>query len=114
MAAAEHDSTSRDEGLGFFERWLAVWVGLCIVAGIALGKFAPKVATPLDGMAMDVGEAPIVSVPIAVSLFFLGTLFLAFMGPEAVDRVKLPEGLDLAVGTKHGGGVVALIEIRVS
>jgi ACR3 family arsenite transporter len=27
--------------LGRFERWLTLWVALCIVAGIALGQFAP-------------------------------------------------------------------------
>jgi ACR3 family arsenite transporter len=28
-------------GIGFFEKWLSVWVALCIVAGIGLGKSAP-------------------------------------------------------------------------
>lgn len=29
------------EGIGFFEKWLSVWVALCIVAGIALGSLVP-------------------------------------------------------------------------
>ncbi|RTL24822.1 MAG: arsenical-resistance protein, partial [Rhodocyclaceae bacterium] len=29
--------------MGFFERYLTVWVFLCIVAGIALGQLAPGV-----------------------------------------------------------------------
>jgi ACR3 family arsenite transporter len=29
--------------IGFFERWLTLWVALCIVAGIALGQAAPGV-----------------------------------------------------------------------
>ncbi|MFN3547916.1 MAG: ACR3 family arsenite efflux transporter [Mesorhizobium sp.] len=28
-------------GIGFFEKWLSVWVALCIVAGIALGTMLP-------------------------------------------------------------------------
>ena len=28
-------------GLGTFERYLSVWVGLCMIAGIALGKLLP-------------------------------------------------------------------------
>ncbi len=28
-------------GIGFFERWLTLWVLLCILAGIVLGQFAP-------------------------------------------------------------------------
>ncbi len=57
--------------LGFFERYLTVWVLLCIGIGIALGKLAPGVAESLDGMAIYVGEAPVVSIPIAVCLFFM-------------------------------------------
>nr|MCH9672021.1 arsenical-resistance protein [Gammaproteobacteria bacterium] len=28
-------------GIGFFEKWLSVWVALCIAAGIALGNLFP-------------------------------------------------------------------------
>lgn len=144
------------KGLGFFERYLTVWVILCILAGIALGKVAPGVATYLDSLSINVGEAPVVSIPIAICLFlmmfpimvkidfaevvqagksmkpvgltlfvnwaikpftmyaiatfFLGTLFLGFIGPEAVDYVKMPFGLDLPVGSTHGEGTVVLID----
>jgi len=48
-----------------------VWVILCILAGILLGKVAPGVARYLDSLAIYVGEAPVVSIPIAVCLFFM-------------------------------------------
>ena len=135
-----------------FERFLSLWVILCIVAGILLGKIAPGVAQYLDGMALYVNGAPVVSIPIAICLFFmmypimvkidfsevikagksgkpvfltlfvnwavkpftmygiaiffLGTLFYHFIGPEAVDLVKMPFGLDLPVGATHGAGTV--------
>ncbi|MHC4885267.1 MAG: ACR3 family arsenite efflux transporter [Planctomycetota bacterium] len=54
-----------------FERYLTVWVGLCIVGGIVLGKVAPGLAKALDGMAIEVNGAPVVSIPIAVCLFFM-------------------------------------------
>ena len=54
-----------------FERYLTVWVGLCIVAGILMGKIAPGLAKTLDGMAIHVNGAPVVSIPIAVCLFFM-------------------------------------------
>lgn len=54
-----------------FERYLTVWVGLCIVGGIVLGKLAPNIAKTLDGMAVMVNGAPVVSIPIAVCLFFM-------------------------------------------
>ncbi len=142
--------------MSVFERYLTVWVGLCIVAGILLGKIAPGVAHALDGMAIHVNGAPVVSIPIAICLFFmmypimvkidfhevvragkaarpvgltlfvnwcvkpftmyaiasffLGTLFLGFIGPDAVDLVKFPLGADLAVGDSYGAGTVVMVE----
>jgi ACR3 family arsenite transporter len=62
-----------DDGknLNIFERYLTLWVGLCIVGGIILGKVAPGAAKALDGMAIYVGGAPVVSIPIAIALFFM-------------------------------------------
>ena len=54
-----------------FERYLTLWVGLCIVGGIVLGRLAPGLARTLDGMAIHVNGAPVVSIPIAVCLFFM-------------------------------------------
>ena len=151
------DTCPTDEkGIGFFERYLTVWVGLCIVAGILLGKIAPGVAKSLDGMAIHVNDAPVISIPIAICLFFmmypimvkidfgevvkagksikpvgltlflnwaikpftmyaiasffLGTLFLGFIGPDAVDYVKAPLGSNLEVGATYGAGEVVLID----
>jgi ACR3 family arsenite transporter len=58
-------------GIGFFERYLTVWVLLCIGAGIILGRAAPGVAKALDGFSITVGGAPVISIPIAVCLFFM-------------------------------------------
>ena len=150
----ENVMRGEERGLGFFEKYLYLWVILCIAAGIVLGKLAPAMARYLNGLAIHVGEAPVVSVPIAVCLFFmmypimvkidfgevlkagksvkpvsltliinwaikpftmyaislfcLGTLFLTFIGPEAVDHVKMPFGLDLAVGEIYGVGKVVM------
>ena len=139
-----------------FERYLTLWVGLCIAGGILLGKLAPGLARALDGMAITVNGAPVVSIPIAICLFFmmypimvkidfasviragksgkpvwltlfvnwaikpftmyaiaiffLGFVFKAFIGPEATDLVKMPFGLDLPVGAKHGAGTVIMAE----
>ncbi len=142
--------------MGFFERYLTVWVLLCIVAGIALGKFAPELAAALDGVAITVNGAPVISIPIAlclffmmypimvkidfhevvkagralkpvgltlfinwavkpftmyaISSFFLGTLFLGFIGPDATDLVKMPLGESLAAGDTYGAGRVVLVD----
>jgi len=46
-------------------------VGLCIVGGVLLGKVAPGLAKSLDGMSINVNGAPVVSIPIAICLFFM-------------------------------------------
>jgi ACR3 family arsenite transporter len=46
----------------------------------------------------------------AIALFFLGTLFYGFIGPDAMDLVKMPFGLDLPVGASHGSGTVVLVD----
>ncbi|MCU0545662.1 MAG: ACR3 family arsenite efflux transporter [Oscillatoriaceae cyanobacterium Prado104] len=52
--------------LSFFERYLTLWVFLCIVAGIVLGRLFPGVAVTLDAMSIYQ-----VSIPIAICLFFM-------------------------------------------
>lgn len=37
-------------GIGFFEKWLSVWVAICMVAGVALGNLAPGVVGALAAM----------------------------------------------------------------
>ena len=140
--------------LNVFEKYLTVWVLLFIVFGIILGKAAPGFAKYLDGLAIYVGGAPVVSIPIAICLFFmmypimvkidfaevlkagksikpvgltlfvnwaikpftmyaiallfLGVLFRGFIGPDAVDLVKMPFGLDLPIGATYGVGTIVM------
>ena len=52
--------------LSFFERYLTVWVFICILLGVGLGKVFPGVAVALDTMSIYQ-----VSIPIAICLFFM-------------------------------------------
>ena len=52
--------------LSIFERYLTLWVALCIAVGILLGRVAPGVATTLDSLSVYQ-----VSIPIAICLFFM-------------------------------------------
>jgi len=54
-----------------FERYLSLWVGLCIIGGIFLGKLAPNLSQTLDRFSLTVNNAPVISIPIAVCLFFM-------------------------------------------
>lgn len=68
---SKHPQARRGPGLGTFERYLTLWVVVCIGLGILLGKAAPDAARFLDSLAIHVGGAPVVSIPIAVALFFM-------------------------------------------
>jgi len=63
--------TEKQHDMGFFERYLTLWVGLCIGLGVLLGVYAPEFAQTLDGMSINVNDAPVVSIPIAICLFFM-------------------------------------------
>jgi ACR3 family arsenite transporter len=58
MKDIENQNDSR-KMTSVFERYLPIWVILCIIAGIILGKFAPGLAGYLDGMAIYVNDAPV-------------------------------------------------------
>ncbi|MBE9503056.1 MAG: ACR3 family arsenite efflux transporter [Proteobacteria bacterium] len=55
-----------EKKLSIFERYLTIWVLLCITGGIILGKAAPDVATTLNDFSIYQ-----VSIPIASCLFFM-------------------------------------------
>jgi len=98
--SSESPANSQPRKLGFFERYLTLWVILCIVAGVVLGKIAPGVATSLDGLAIYVGEAPVVSIPIAVCLFFMMYPIMVkidFMEVLKSGKSMKPVGLTLFV-----------------
>lgn len=71
MSTPNETCQPRTGGMSIFERYLTLWVGLCIVAGILLGKLAPGLAQRLDTMAITVNGAPVVSIPIAICLFLM-------------------------------------------
>jgi arsenite transporter len=48
--------TEKKHDMGVFERYLTLWVGLCIILGILLGQFAPEFAKTLDGIGVCQGS----------------------------------------------------------
>ncbi len=92
--------TTSPKGLSLFERYLTLWVVLCIGGGILLGKIAPGATRALDRMAVYVGGAPVVSIPIAVALFFMMYPIMVkidFAEVVRAGRSFRPVGLTLAV-----------------
>ena len=65
------DTAHERKMTSIFEQYLTLWVVLCIIGGIILGKIAPEIAKYLDGLSINVHGAPVVSIPIAICLFLM-------------------------------------------
>lgn len=79
--------------LSFFEKYLTIWVFLCILAGIALGRLFPGVAQTLDAMSVYN-----VSIPIAVCLFFMMyPIMIKIDFSQAVKAARTPKPVILTL-----------------
>lgn len=78
--------------LNLFERYLTVWVGLCMVAGIILGQSAPAAVQLLRSM--EFGEGSHVNCPLAVLIWLMIIPMMMKVDFAAVRNVgKRPRGL---------------------
>lgn len=79
--------------LNLFEKYLTVWVVLCIIAGIVLGRLFPGVAVTLDSMSVYQ-----VSIPIAICLFFMMyPIMVKIDFTQAVNAAKAPKPVILTL-----------------
>lgn len=69
--------------IGFFERYLTVWVALCIVAGIALGQVAPGFFRAIGAL-----EVARVNVPVGVLIWVMIIPMLLKIDFAALGQVK--------------------------
>ncbi|MBY0279164.1 ACR3 family arsenite efflux transporter [Candidatus Binatia bacterium] len=69
MTTAAANVASAPKRLGAFERWLSLWVALCMLTGVALGLYAPGLVGWLRGI--EFGADSHINVPIAVLLWLM-------------------------------------------
>lgn len=62
----EHASVGEKKSLGIFEKYLTLWIVICIVLGLLVGKFLPQF-----GQLMDSLKFRQLSIPIGILLFFM-------------------------------------------
>ncbi len=81
-----------EKRIGFFERYLSVWVALCMAAGILLGKLAPELTHALRGI--EIGKASQLNLPIAVLIWLMITPMMMKVDFTAIRNVgSKPTGL---------------------
>jgi ACR3 family arsenite transporter len=91
----EHAATARKQSpLGLFERYLSVWVALCIVAGIGLGSVMPAPFHLLGGLNLAK-----VNLPVAALIWLMIVPMLLRVDFGALDQVARHwRGMAVTVG----------------
>lgn len=64
--AAAKTTRRAPSGIGFFERYLSIWVALCIVAGIVLGKLLPGAVHTVSTL-----EVAHVNIPVGILIWVM-------------------------------------------
>ncbi len=84
---------TEEKKLSFFEKYLTLWVMLCIGAGIGIGKAMPDLAIKLDSLSIYR-----VSIPIAVCLFFMMyPIMVKIDFTEVLKAAKTPKAVGLTL-----------------
>ena len=79
----------KSQGIGFFEKYLTIWVVLCMVGGILIGKFLPVIPEFLGKF-----EYANVSIPITILIWFMiYPMMMKVDFKSAKDVGKNPKGL---------------------
>jgi ACR3 family arsenite transporter len=79
--------------LSFFEKYLTVWVFICIFVGITLGRLFPGIAVALDAISIYQ-----VSIPIAICLFFMMyPIMVKIDFTQAVNALRAPKPVILTL-----------------
>lgn len=80
---------SGSKGIGFFERYLTIWVALCIIVGIAVGYFIPSLPQFLGQF-----EYASVSIPVAILIWMMIYPMMLKVDFQSVKNVgKRPKGV---------------------
>jgi len=77
------EQSTSSPGLGFFERYLTAWVGLCILAGIVLGQLAPGFFRAVG--ALEVAQ---VNLPVGLLIWVMIIPMLLKIDFAALGQVK--------------------------
>lgn len=80
---------SKKQGIGFFEKYLTIWVLLCMAVGVLIGKFLPAVPDFLGRF-----EYAQVSIPIAILIWLMIFPMMLKVDFKSIKNVgKNPKGL---------------------
>ncbi|NVM52105.1 MAG: ACR3 family arsenite efflux transporter [Candidatus Helarchaeota archaeon] len=82
IKVAEHEIEEEGKGLGTFEKFLFVWVAICIGIGILLSQTVPGIGEAIDSL--SIGQ---ISIPIGICLFLM--MYPAMLNLQTSELKKL-------------------------
>ena len=81
--------TTKQSGINMFQKYLTVWVFLCMAVGVLIGKFAPALPAALGKL-----EIAGISIPIAILIWVMIYPMMLKVDFQSVKQVgKNPKGL---------------------
>src|SRR5574344_1165256 len=79
----------KEIGIGFFQRYLSLWVLACMVIGVVVGKFIPIIPSTLDKI-----QVMGISIPIAILIWIMIYPMMLKVDFQSIKNVgKNPKGL---------------------
>ena len=92
VAAATIAASAPKRRLNVFERYLSLWVGLCMVVGVVLGLAAPGMMQRLRGLEFGTGSQ--INVSIAILIWLMITPMMMKVDFGSIRNVgRRPRGL---------------------
>ena len=79
----------KNEGINFFQRYLTIWVFICMLIGVLIGKFLPMIPDTLGKL-----EISGISIPIAILIWIMIYPMMLKVDFQSVKQIgKNPKGL---------------------
>jgi ACR3 family arsenite transporter len=92
MAALSVEKLVAPKRLNYFERYLSLWVGVCMLAGVLIGKSLPELIDQLRRMEFGAGSH--INIPIAVLIWLMIVPMMMKVDFASIRNVgKKPRGL---------------------
>jgi ACR3 family arsenite transporter len=87
-------------GLGFFEKFLPIWIVICMAIGITLSQFLPSISETIDSW-----QIMGISIPIGICLFLM--MYPAMLNLQASELKKLGKDPKPIILTLFSNWIVA-------
>ncbi|MHA1542281.1 MAG: ACR3 family arsenite efflux transporter [Candidatus Hodarchaeales archaeon] len=98
----EEKKIDKDKGLGVFEKYLALWVAICMIIGIILSQVVPTISETIDSWQISG-----ISIPIGICLFLM--MYPAMLNLKTSEIKKLTKAPKPVILTLFSNWVIAPI-----